>query len=236
VDYQSGSKQRRPKGSADLCAGFNYLKAMEATNNNSFVAMRRLMRRPPQAERCDFCSAELAEEHQHLIEPEPLGLVCVCDGCAVLFDSDGETIYRRVPRRGRLLPDFRLADLQWESLMIPIGLAFIFKDGAGKLVALYPSPAGPTESLLDVAAWEEIELENHVLREMRPCVEALLVNRLGAAREYFIAPIDECFKLAGLVRANWRGLSGGAEMWKLIEQFFAGLKMRSGASAGAPNA
>jgi hypothetical protein len=209
---------------------------MTATNNNSFAALRRLMRQPPQAERCDFCGAELAEGHQHLIEPEPRELICVCDGCAVLFDSEGETKYRRVPRRGRSLPDFRLTDLQWESLMIPIGLAFIFKDSAGKLVALYPSPAGPTESSLDVAAWEELELENHVLREMRPCVEALLVNRVGVAREYFIAPIDECFKLVGLVRTNWRGLSGGAEMWTLIEQFFAGLKMRSGACAGASNA
>ena len=62
------------------------------------------------------------------------------------------------------------------------------------------------------------------------------LNRLGVAREYFIAPIDECFKLVGLVRGNWRGLSGGAEMWELIEQFFAGLKARSGARGGAPNA
>src|SRR5262245_18376550 len=134
----------------------HYLRAMTATTNNSFAALRRLMRQPPRAERCDFCGAELAEEHQHLIEPEPRELICVCDGCAVLFHSDGETKYRRVPRRGRSLPDFRLTDLQWESLMIPIGLAFIFKDGAGKLVALYPSPAGPTESSLDVAAWEEL--------------------------------------------------------------------------------
>jgi hypothetical protein len=209
---------------------------MTAANNNSFAALRRLMRQPPQAERCDFCAAGLAEEHQHLIEPESRELICVCDGCAVLFDAEGETKYRRVPRRGVSLTDFRLTDLQWESLMIPIGLAFIFKDGAGKLVALYPSPAGPTESSLDAAAWEELELENQVLRELRPCVEALLVNRMGVSREYFIAPIDECFKLAGLVRANWRGLSGGAEMWKSIERFFDGLKTRSGSRAGASSA
>ena len=87
----------------------NYLKATEATNNNSFAALRRLVRQPPRAERCDFCGAGLAEEHQHLIEPGPRELVCVCDACAVLFDSEGETKYRRVPRRGRFLPDFRLA-------------------------------------------------------------------------------------------------------------------------------
>ena len=43
-----------------------------------------------------------------------------------------------------------------------------------------------------------------------PDVEALLVNRVGAVREYFIVPIDECYKLVGLIRLHWRGLSGGA--------------------------
>ncbi len=86
---------------------------------------------------------------------------------------------------------------------------------------MYPSPAGATESLLSFDTWEEIERENPVLLEMEADVEALLVNRIGHARgfsspEYYLVPIDECFKLVGLIRSRWQGLSGGTEVWREI--------------------
>jgi hypothetical protein len=59
-----------------------------------------------------------------------------------------------------------------------------------------------------------------------PDVEALLVNRVGAARDYFIVPIDECYKLVGLIRLHWRGLSGGAVVWGEIGRFFDELRRR----------
>jgi hypothetical protein len=71
---------------------------------------------------------------------------------------------------------------------------------------------------------------------LEPDVEALLVNRVRDSRDYYIAPIDECYKLVGLIRANWRGLSGGQEVWQEIDRFFSDLKKRStpaGGSAGA---
>jgi hypothetical protein len=75
--------------------------------------------------------------------------------------------------------------------------------------------------------------ENPVLTEMAADVEALLVNRLGPSRgyrtaEYYLLPIDECYKLVWLIRSHWRGLSGGAEVWNELERFFADLKARSG--------
>src|SRR5262249_9487064 len=151
---------------------------------------RRFARAKETAERCDFCCAELGEVHQHLIEPERRRLVCVCDACAILFGSHGETAYRRVPRRILYLPDFKLTDAQWEGLLIPIRLAFFFHNSSnGKVVALYPSPAGPAESLLDLDMWDEIAEDNPVLKRMSPDVEGLLVNRTGraaAAHEYFM--------------------------------------------------
>ena len=69
--------------------------------------------------------------------------------------------------------------------------------------------------------------ENPVLREFEPDVEALLVNRVGPAREYYRVGIDECYKLAGLIRIHWRGLSGGQAVWDEIGRFFAGLKERT---------
>jgi hypothetical protein len=209
---------------------------------SSFAALRRFVRERAPVERCELCGAALVADHPHLIEPASRTLVCACDPCSILFSGNPAGKYRRVPRRVRYLRDFRLSDAQWESLLIPINMAFFFhSEPAGKVVSLYPSPAGATESLLALEAWEEIARENPILAEMEPDVEALLVNRInqepGQARaEYYLAPIDECYKLTGLIRANWRGLSGGAEVWRQIGQFFADLKLRAGVPEEAAHA
>jgi hypothetical protein len=79
--------------------------------------------------------------------------------------------------------------------------------------------------------WEDIERDNPALREIEPEVEALLVNRVGAARgvaaQYYIVPIDECYKLVGLMRLRWHGLSGGTEVWREVTKFFSSLKERA---------
>ena len=180
-----------------------------------------------------MCSKELAADHEHLIEPASRKILCACDACAILFSGQADTRYRRVPRRILFLPGFQLSDDQWESLMIPINMAFFFNStAAGHVVALYPSPAGPTESLLGLDSWNEIVQSNPALKKMEPDTEALLVNRIGSARgqaeaEYFIVPIDECYKLVGLIRTHWRGLSGGTRVWEEIASFFARLRERS---------
>lgn len=194
------------------------------------AALRRFVRtQRADLERCEMCSAELAAEHQHLIEPASRRLICACQPCAVLFDNAGsETKYKSVPRRIRYLPDFHLTDAQWDALGIPIQLAFFFDSTPnGKIIAAYPSPAGATESLLSLESWNEIAAENPVLRRMEADVEALLVNRVGDTREYFVVPIDECYKLVGLIRAHWRGLSGGTEVWREIKRFYANLSERA---------
>lgn len=112
--------------------------------------------------------------------------------------------------------------------MIPIGMAFFFRSSVDqKVVALYPSPAGATESLLDLQAWNEIVTGNDMLNEMELDTEALLVNRVNGANDYYLVPIDECFKLVGLIRTKWRGLSGGTDVWVAIGKFFNELKGRS---------
>ncbi len=128
-----------------------------------------------------MCSQPLPEVHQHLVEIAPQRLICVCDACSLLFSNQGaEQKYRRVPRRSLFLPDFRLSDAQWDSLLIPINMAFFFPSTPrGRVVALYPSPAGAMESLLELDSWNEIVEQNAVLQAMEPDVEALLVNRIG---------------------------------------------------------
>ena len=206
--------------------------------NSAIRSLRRFVRpRAVAAERCELCAAELSNEHEHLIEPQTRQLICACQPCAILFSGQTETKYRRVPRRVRPLPDFRLTDAQWDGLSIPIGMAFFFRGSpAGKTLALYPSPAGATESLLDLASWNSVVEDNPVLEELEPDVEALLVNRVSGARAYFIVPIDECYKLVGLIRAHWRGLSGGAEVWEEIGRFFDALKAYSSTPSTSPTA
>lgn len=201
------------------------------TRPSGLAALRRFVQKPPLEERCDLCSVRLSEQHQHLVDPGTRRLVCVCDACAILFGSSGETKYRRVPRDAEYLRHFHISDQLWNSLAIPIGLVFFYRSSApDKVTAVYPSPAGPTEVVLDIESWEEIAEANPVLRKMGMEVEALLVNRTHGQREYFLAPIDECYKLTGLIRKHWHGFSGGSEAWEQIGNFFDALRERCGAA------
>ncbi|HEV7475715.1 MAG TPA: DUF5947 family protein [Pyrinomonadaceae bacterium] len=193
-----------------------------------FAVLRRFVRQRAPAERCEMCSLELAPDHEHLVDVATRQLTCACQACAILFSGKANVKYRRVPKRIRYLSNFQLTDAQWESLLIPISMAFFFhSSAAGKVVALYPSPAGATESLLDLEAWDEILRDNPVLGELEPDTEALLVNRVRGAAEYYLLPIDECYKLVGIIRTNWHGLSGGTQMWDAIGKFFAELKEKA---------
>ncbi|GAC1663086.1 MAG: hypothetical protein NVS9B15_26250 [Acidobacteriaceae bacterium] len=146
----------------------------------------------------------------------------------MVFCGQAGAHYLHVPRRIRYLAGFELADLQWEALLIPINLAFFYYDTtAGKMMAMYPSPAGAIESLLHLDTWVEIAAKHPALAAIDPDVETFLVNRIGAAHEYYIVPIDECFRLVGTIRMHWRGLSGGARVWTEINLFFADLKARA---------
>ena len=212
-----------------------------AQKDNAFAALRQFVRKRRAVECCEMCSSELPGEHQHLIDPAARKLICACDACAILFSSQSATKFKRVPRRIRFLPQFQMTEAQWDGLMIPIEMAFFFKSGApGKVIAFYPGPAGATESLLSLEAWSDIEQDNPALREMEPEVEALLANRVGANRgvaaQYYIVPIDECYRLVGLIRLHWHGLSGGTEVWREVGKFFASLKDRTETPAGESHA
>jgi hypothetical protein len=208
------------------------MSAVQPGFENAFGALRQFVKRRKDVERCELCSAEVSADHPHLIEPAKRKLLCTCNACAILFAGMGMK-YKRVPRRVLALPDFHLGDAQWESLMVPISMAFFFRSTPDqRVIALYPSPAGATESQLPLDTWKDIEEANPVLQRMEADVEALLVNRVGYARgvaapDYYVLPIDECYKLVGLIRAHRRGLSGGTEVWQEIGNFFSGLKERA---------
>lgn len=181
------------------------------------------------AERCDLCAAPVEEVHRHLVDLEQRRLLCACRPCALLFDSAAaaQGRLRLVPTRRRRLDDFALSDALWERLRIPVALAFFFESSpAQRVLAFYPSPAGATESLLELDAWSELQDANPALGELEPDVEALLVGRARGMREHWLVPIDDCYELVGIIRSRWRGFGGGEDVWAEIERFFNELPAR----------
>jgi hypothetical protein len=181
-------------------------------------------------EHCELCSEVIPPQHRHLIDLDSRELMCACRACTILFDrkAAGGKHYQLVPDRRLRLDGFDLDDAGWADLRIPVEMAFFFRLGReDRMVALYPSPAGPTESLLELDSWEDLERRNPVLRTLEPDVEALLVNRARGARDHYLVPIDDPFRLVALIRTGWRGLTGGKEVWEQIEGFFAELSKKA---------
>jgi hypothetical protein len=194
------------------------------------VAKRAAAEQEATIERCELCGDPIPPDHRHMLDLRSRELMCACRACKILFDSGaaGGGHYRLVPDRRLRLTGFEMDDATWADLRIPVDMAFFFHHTeAGRVVAYYPSPAGPTESLLELDAWTELERANPVLGELERDVEALLVNRSRGARQYFLVPIEDCYSLVGLIRTRWRGLTGGREVWEEIDAFFEGLAGRS---------
>jgi hypothetical protein len=198
------------------------------------LKLRRFLEPRPepqrQPERCGFCSEPIPEEHRHVVEVEKRNLLCVCRACYLLFTHPGAARgkYRAVPDRYLRLPEMALTDSQWDSLQIPVGMAFLFHNSTlNRTLAFYPSPAGAAESALPLDIWDEIVQANAPLRTLTPDVEAVLVRRSSGHAEYYIVPIDTCYELVGLMRRHWKGFDGGEEARQAINSFFVGLRERS---------
>ena len=204
--------------------------AAAPTTRLAALAQRSASAREASQERCELCGAPIPAEHRHLLDLSRRELMCTCRACSILFASkaasDGH--YRLVGDRRLRVDDLELDDAAWEALRLPVEMAFFFRNSvAGRVQAFYPSPMGPTESLLGLEAWAALEAANPVLATLAPDVEALLVNRVRGARGHWVVPIDDCYSLVGLIRTRWRGLTGGADVWGEIARFFDELDRRA---------
>lgn len=171
-----------------------------------------------------MCAEPLSGAHRHILDLVHGKLFCACQACALLFAPRGanESKYRLLPQRVLALPDFQMTDEQWNELMLPVNMVFLFNSSSsGRTMAFYPGPAGATESLLNLEHWNDLLRANPILNEMEADVEALLINRIEQTPRYYLVPIDLCYRLVGLLRSSWKGLSGGQEVWKAIAAFFA---------------
>jgi Fe-S cluster biogenesis protein NfuA/nitrite reductase/ring-hydroxylating ferredoxin subunit len=179
---------------------------------------------------CQLCPSGLSDDHRHLLHLYERRIVCVCETCWSMHSGDDE--YRPAGTRTLWLEDFELSDEQWAGLQIPIGLAFIMRSSmTQQVVALYPSPAGATESELDLISWGAMCAANPVLDRLDADCEALVVNRLAEPAQYAIAPIDQCYRLVGMIKSRWEGISGGRAIEGAVAEFFGELHDRALVSA-----
>jgi uncharacterized protein DUF5947 len=201
--------------------------------------LQRLAQRPPpaapeeQLEHCELCGRPILAEHRHVLDLEDRNLLCTCRACALLFDrrAAGGGHWRLVPERRLRLDDFAMPDALWEDLRIPVDMAFFFDNtSVGRVTAYYPSPMGPTESELELEAWDELAAANPLLRTLEADVEALLVNRARGQRRIWLVPIEDCYALVAVIRTHWRGFSGGREVWEELERFYSELDRKSKAA------
>ncbi|HWC25414.1 MAG TPA: DUF5947 family protein, partial [Solirubrobacteraceae bacterium] len=104
-------------------------------------------------EHCGLCGLPVPPEHRHVVDAAKRSLLCACRACAVLFDHAGAggRHYRLVPVRCVAIAGLELDDLAWRALGLPVEMAFFIRSGeTGRVTAFYPSPAGPTESELEL--------------------------------------------------------------------------------------
>jgi hypothetical protein len=181
---------------------------------------------PDSQERCDLCNTTVPSDHRHMLNLYERQIVCVCESCWAL--RSGDTEFRPTGNRTLWLEDFELPEELWAQFRIPIGLAFFMHSTVTNcVVAMYPSPAGATESELHFETWSRLVEMNPVLRELEPDAEALIVNRISDPPVFAIAPIDRCYMLVGLIKASWEGISGGAGVERAIEGYFEDLRTRA---------
>jgi uncharacterized protein DUF5947 len=188
---------------------------------------------PRAGEVCELCTEPISDDHGHLVDLEARNLMCACRGCYLLFLTEGAggAHFRSVPERYVAFADFELSPEQWDSLQIPVSVAFFFLNSTlERVAAFYPGPAGATESELPLDTWAEVVAQNPQLGTLQPDVEAFLVRsdaKKGGDTECFIVPIDACYELVGHLRRLWRGFDGGKEANAKLDSFFESVRTRA---------
>jgi len=180
-----------------------------------------------ESEKCEICGQGVSEDHRHLLELGERRILCSCEPCIAM--RSGLENYCPVGTRFVWLDDVDFPAELWAAFQLPIGLAFFFRStGIDAVVALYPSPAGATESELHLESWNKLVELNPILENLEADSEALVVNRMGDEPQHAIVPIDECYRLVGLIKSTWEGISGGSAIENSVPKFFEYVRHKAG--------
>jgi hypothetical protein len=193
------------------------------------AGLGRLARPAPveETEKCEICGNSVADDHRHLLELNERRILCACEPCIAM--KAGLDSYCPVGTRVLWLDDFQFSDELWAAFQLPVGLAFFLRStGTNTVVALYPSPAGATECELHLESWQRLVELNPILNDLEADGEALVVNRMSGEHQHAIVPIDECYRLVGLIKSTWEGISGGDAIANAVPKFFTYVRHKAG--------
>jgi len=188
----------------------------------------------PAPDRCEMCDTEIDDRHGHVADLEKRSIMCACRACYLLFTRETGDVqrYRAVPDRRLHDPAHPMTAAEWERLQIPVAVAFFMRTTAfdthqESITAFYPGPAGATECLLDLAAWERLRDDHPLLAAPQPDVEAIVIRSDTEHGDCYLVPVDTCYELVGRMRMQWRGFDGGDEARASIDSYFDELRRLS---------
>ena len=157
----------------------------------------------------------------------PSAASCACARAAWRFARATPSCARR-GTRVVWLDDFELSDELWarsrSRSASPSSCATAPPAASSR--SIRARPGRPSRSSTS-DAWEELGPPTRCSIDLEPDAEALIVNRMAEPPQHAIAPIDECYRLVGLIKASWEGISGGAGPEEAIAAFFDELRARS---------
>jgi hypothetical protein len=147
--------------------------------------------------------------------------------CGFTFRGIADGRFRTVPDRVRALPRDAIPASELQALGVPIGLAFFFRPShLARYIGVFPGPAGPTEAELPEHVFEQL-VERVPAIDIEDDVEALLIRcERGGSCNAWVVPIDVCYELSALMRREWRGIDGGEEGARTLDEFFTALSSR----------
>lgn len=196
---------------------------MSAAGAAAIAALGRFPGGGPAGEhRCEMCGVALAVRHDHVVDAGGGRVRCACVACAGVFVRPSCGIPRGVTRARRL--DATVDDADWRALGVPIAIAFFRRAASGAVIAHVPGPAGTTASPLADGAWAALRARHSGLPDIAREIEAVLVSGLDGAEGAYLVSNDLYYRLAGILRARWRGVAGGEEARAAVAAFFAELE------------
>ena len=68
---------------------------------------------------------------------------------------------------------------------------------------------------------------NPAVGELLPEAEVLIVDRMSEPPRAVITPTDQAYRLVGLIKSSWHGISGGPEVEQAVDGFFQELAARA---------
>jgi len=154
---------------------------------------------------CELCGRAVGDRHPHAADVAGRTLRCCCTDCHGRLPAT-EGPLRAVPDR---VVSGTADEAAWDAVDAPVALVFMLLDDHGHATAFYPSPAGPTESLLPRASWSTLMERVALATDLVPEVEALLLDKRRRPVRAHIIPVDRCYELVGRLRRDWHGMDGG---------------------------